>query len=155
MHRKPPRRSPFALLLAMVALAVAGADRPAIGSPPAAAAARIIEVSKLELVEVATGQRETLQALAGPRATIVFFSSNECPVALAYEQELAAIAASLAERGVKLVAVSSSYADTRDAINRHRLSARLPYPLYRDVNGRLADALGATRTSEVALLGPD
>jgi peroxiredoxin len=158
MDRKPVHRSAATLalgLLGMTALAVAWADKPATGSPPAAADARVIDPGKLELVDVATGDRKTLQAVAGAKATLVFFSSNACPVALAYEQDLAGASASLAARGVALVAVSSSYADTREALNRHRQSARLPYPLYRDVGGKLAAALGATRTSEVALVGPD
>jgi len=160
MDRKPLRRWIAALLLGTTALVIAWAARPASGAPPAsepapADGARVVDLGKLELVDVATGRRDTLHALAGAKATVVFFSSNACPVALAYEQDLAAAAAGLAERGVKLVAVSSSYADTRDAINRHRLDAKLPYPLYRDVGGKTAAALGATRTSEVALVGPD
>jgi hypothetical protein len=144
-------------LLGTIALVIPWAwpARPVSGSPPAAADARVVDLAKLELVDVATGRRDTLKALAGAKATVVFFSSNECPVALAYEQDLAGMSASLAERGVKLVAVSSSYADTREAINRHRVDAKLPYPLYRDVGGRTAVALGATRTSEVALVGAD
>lgn len=118
----------------------------------AAAPGRTIDGAKIELVDAATGRRSTLAALAGARATLVFFDSNECPVALAYEQDLAATWTSLRDRGVALVAVSSSRAATREAIDRHRTAAHLPYPLYQDAGGRLAAALDATRTSEVALI---
>lgn len=144
MDRKLLRGSVATLVIA-AAVANAWADAPA----------RAIETGKLSLVDVATGRKVALQALAGPKATLVFFASNECPVALAYEQDLAALEAPLAQRGVNLVAVSTSRGDSRDAINQHRLNARLPYPLYQDAGGRLAAALGATRTSEVALLGGD
>jgi peroxiredoxin len=160
MERKRMRGFLAASIVAVMALAVAWADTPTAPAVVDSKADRrtdstTIDAAKIELVDVATGKRTTLSTLAGPRATVVFFSSNECPVALAYEQELATASASFLARGIKLVAVSSSYADTRDAINRHRLAARLPYPLYQDVGGRLATALAATRTSEVALLGSD
>ena len=143
----------LAALLVVAALAVARADAPVAPSP--ADGAKVIDTAGIALVDVATGRRTALRALAGAKATLVFFSSNECPVALAYEQELAAGLASLEQRGVRLVAVSSSYAATRDAIHRHRLDAKLPYPLYQDAGGKLAAALGATRTSEVVLLDGD
>ena len=119
---------------------------------PDTAAARTVD-PELALVDVASGRHTTLRALAGAKATLVFFDSNECPVALAYEQDLASGWKALRERGVELVAVSTSHAG-RSAIDQHRTAARLPYPLYQDAGGRLATALGATRTSEVALLAP-
>jgi hypothetical protein len=79
----------LAVLVGMIALVITWA-RPVTGSPPAADA-RVVDLGKLELVDVATGRRDTLKALAGAKATVVFFSSNECPVALAYEQDLAGI----------------------------------------------------------------
>jgi mono/diheme cytochrome c family protein len=139
-----------AALVLMTVPAVAWAEDPAARSPSGS-----IDTARFGLVDVATGRRTTLRALAGAKATIVFFSSNECPVALAYEQELTAIWASLEQRGVKLVAVSSSYGDSREVTNQHRLNAKLPYLLYQDPGGHLAAALDATRTSEVLLLGAD
>jgi mono/diheme cytochrome c family protein/peroxiredoxin len=148
-----------ALAIALALVWIARSAPSATAAPPAPPAppdaVRTVDIAKIDLVDVATGQSSTLRALAGAKATVVFFSSNECPVALAYEQDLAAQAASLETRGVKLVAVSSGYADTRDAINRHRVNAKLPYPLYQDTGARLAIALDAKRTSEVALLGAD
>jgi peroxiredoxin len=137
----------------LTALAVASA-----AEPPATAtgqAARSIDVARIDLVDVTTGRTSTLRALAGAKATLVFFTSNECPVAVAYEQELAARTAGLVERGVAVVAVSATASDTREAIRRHRAASKLPYAIYRDVGSRLAVALDATRTSEVALLAPD
>ena len=131
------------------AIAAIAAAEPAA---PSATAARAVDPA-IELVDVASGQRAALGTLAGAKATLVFFASNECPVALAYEQDLAAQWKPLRDRGVALIAVSTSQA-SRAAIDRHRTGAHLPYPLYHDAGGRLAAALDATRTSEVALLGP-
>jgi peroxiredoxin len=146
-------------LLAAAALGLAGylatPDADAGAEPPAAAvsAARTVDTA-IELIDVASGKRAPLRSLAGAKATLVFFSSNECPVALAYEQDMAATWEALRGRGVQLVAVSASRS-ARDAINEHRAAAKLPYPLYQDVGGKLASALDATRTSEVALVAPD
>jgi len=140
----------------LTAIAVAwgapAADTAATGTGQAA---RTVDTARIDLVDVTTGRAAKLRALAGTKATLVFFTSNECPVALAYEQELAARSTELAERGVAVVAVSATASNTRDAISRHRTSAKLPYAIYRDVGSRLAVALDATRTSEVALLTPD
>jgi peroxiredoxin len=134
------------------AIAPRGAAEPAAPDAAATAAARTVD-PELALVDVASGRHTTLRALAGAKATLVFFDSNECPVALAYEQDLAAGWKALRDRGVELVAVSTSHAG-RSAIDQHRTAARLPYSLHQDAGGRLAAALGATRTSEVALLAP-
>lgn len=120
-----------------------------------APAERTVDLARIDLVDVTTGRASPLRALAGARATLVFFTSNECPVALAYEQDLAGRFADLEAHGVSVVAVSATASNTRDAISRHRATARLPYAIYRDVGSRLAAALDATRTSEVALLAPD
>jgi peroxiredoxin len=142
--------APLAVLA--VAWGAPAAEPPASGTGPAV---RSVELARIHLIDATTGRTSTLRALAGAKATLVFFTSNECPVALAYEQELAARSAQLAERGVAVVAVSATASNTRDAISRHRATARLPYAIYRDAGSRLAAALDATRTSEVALLGPD
>src|SRR5262249_12385306 len=77
---------------------------------------------------------------------------TECPVALAYEVDLARQAGALAAKGVAVVAVSANGTETRDRIAAHRTEVKLPYPIYQDVDGALRTALGATRTSEVVLL---
>jgi peroxiredoxin len=149
---------PLGVLVLAVASAAppAGqADAPPARAEPAAAAAAAVDTGAIQLIDATTGKTASLRALAGAKATLVFFTSNECPVAVAYEQELAALAPQLAERGVQLVAVSATASNTREAIARHRISNKLPYPVYRDVGSKLAVALGATRTSEVALLAPD
>jgi len=138
--------------IGVAAIATRSAAEPSAPEAAAIPAARTIDPD-LALVDVASGQRTTLGALAGTKATLVFFSSNECPVALAYEQDLAARWKALRDQGVELVAVSTSHA-ARAATDQHRTGARLPYSLYQDAGGRLAAALGATRTSEVALLAP-
>lgn len=146
------------VLLGVLVCAVASAappagqaEAPAAATEPAAA----VDPAAFQLIDATTGKAASLRALAGAKATLVFFTSNECPVAVAYEQELAGLAPQLAERGVQLVAVSATASNTREAIARHRIANKLPYPVYRDVGSKLAVALGARRTSEVALLGPD
>ena len=140
-------------IVAIAAIATRGAIATAEPAAPATEpAARAVDPA-IELVDVASGRRAALRTLAGGKATLVFFASNECPVALAYEQDLAAQWKPLRDRGVALVAVTTSH-ESRAAIDQHRSGARLPYPVYQDPGGRLAAALDATRTSEVALLAP-
>src|SRR3954470_19531635 len=108
-------------LLSAVAVPVAGAAVSLVAvaerTTAAAPALRKVDLAQIALVDVDSNRRLTLRDLAGPKATLVFFSSNECPVALTYEQELALAWPGLEQRGVRLVAVSSSYADSREAIN--------------------------------------
>lgn len=114
-----------------------------------------IDTHKFVLLYSADGRRHTLRNVTGAKATVIFFASTECPSAVAYEQELARRIDDFQARGVALIAVNSNYSDTREKINAHRISAKLPYPVYQDVDGRLADTLGATRSSEVVLLNAD
>jgi peroxiredoxin/mono/diheme cytochrome c family protein len=155
MHRTLLYGALVAVPLAALAAPATEPPATATGTARSARTIRSIDPAKIDLIDVATGRTSTLRALAGAKATLVFFTSNECPVAVAYEQELAARTAGLVERGVAVVAVSATASDTRDAIRRHRDTARLPYAIYRDAGSRLAAALDATRTSEVALVAPD
>src|SRR5262252_889639 len=117
-----------------------------------APAAPRLDLGGFALVDSTSGDKKPLAAIAGAKGTLIFFDGTECPVAVAYEQTLAGMAKDLDERGVALVAVSSNYNDAAAKLAAHREAAKLPYPVYQDVDGRLAGALGATRTSEVALL---
>lgn len=117
-----------------------------------AGTARTLDVDNITLVDTATGARHSLRAISGEKATVIFFASTECPVALAYQQELAHLVPSLKAQGVALVAVDSNYTNTAKKIDEHRIASKLPYPMYQDTNGTLVSALDATRSSEVALL---
>jgi peroxiredoxin len=146
------RRSLLPLLsLATALLPTAGRA----GDPPPRAPAVVVDPDKLQLTDAADGKPYPLRQLAGPKATVVFFAGSECPVAQAYEQRLSQLAPELEARGVKLLAVSSNDGDTLDTLRAHRAAAKLPYPLYLDEGGRLAETVGAVVTSEVALLDPE
>jgi peroxiredoxin len=115
---------------------------------------RWIEPDQFQLLDVSNGKPTALGAVSGPRATVIFFVRNECPVSWEYEHDLARKFDEWTDQGIHVVAVNSNYGDTIDAINAHRLSEKLPYPVYQDIDGRLADKLGAARASEVTLLEP-
>ena len=113
-----------------------------------------IDTGQFALLDASDGRRQTLRTLIGTRATVIFFAGIECPVSVAYEQDLARLASMFNSQDVALVAVNANYADTVDKIKAHRASAKLPYAVYQDVDGRLTETLGATRSSEVVLLDP-
>ena len=148
MRKTPPKQKlPLTVaLLVWLSLLIPAAQ--AADLPPRAALA----TETFRLIDVANGERQTLRALSGTNGTVLFFASNECPVAVEYEQELARLAEALKPRGLTVLAVNANYADTPAQIEAHRIAAKLPFPVYQDVDGRLADTLGATRSSEVVLL---
>jgi peroxiredoxin len=98
------------------------------------------------------GQEQSLDELAGEKATIVAFLGTECPLAKLYAGRLQAIADEYAERGVTVVGVMSNKQDSLTEIaafvRRHDLS----YPVLRDRRNEIADMFGAQRTPQVFLL---
>src|SRR5258706_16176888 len=68
-----------------------------------------LDFDAFSVIDAADGGRHTLRTLTGANGTVLFFDSNECPVALAYEQELARLIKSFESQGVALVAVNSNY----------------------------------------------
>lgn len=96
---------------------------------------------------------------AGP-ATVVVFTCNHCPYALAWHDRIAHVAQDYADRGVRVLAVNSNDADRypRDSFDamRERVAAEAwPMPYLRDESQEVAHAFGAKTTPDVFVFDSD
>ena len=106
-----------------------------------------------------TGREHELGARAGSPATVIVFTCNHCPYALAWHGRIAAVADDYAGRGVEVWCVSSNDAarfpaDSPKAM-RERVEAegwRMPY-LY-DETQDVARAYGARTTPHLYIVDP-
>ncbi len=86
------------------------------------------------------------------RLVVLAFLGTECPLAQRYADRLAELAREFGPHGVAVVALDANRNDSAADIARFVRAHRLPYPVLRDPGARVADQLGALRTTEVFLL---
>jgi peroxiredoxin len=103
------------------------------------------------------GEKHGLDEYREAKAVVVVFTSNKCPVALAYEARLLTLDEEYASRGVQLVAICANFeaGHELDALKEHARSKKLNFPWVRDDTQDVARAYGATHTPQVFLLDAD
>jgi peroxiredoxin len=101
------------------------------------------------------GNNRTLAELRGGKALVVAFVGVECPLVKQYAPRLATLAAEYEAQGVKFVAIDSNLQDSLAEIAHFAKMHDLKFPVLKDMNNRVADAFGATRTPEVFVLDAD
>lgn len=103
------------------------------------------------------GKEHGLDEYKEAKAVVVVFTSNKCPVALAYEDRLQALEKEYASRGVQVVAICANFEAGHDleALKEHVKSKKLNFPYLRDDTQDVARAYGATHTPQVFLLDAD
>jgi len=95
----------------------------------------------------------------GPEGvTVVVFTCNHCPYALAWHERLLGVASDYAERGVRMLLINPNDAERypRDSLDAMRARVReegpWPAPYLRDDDQEVARAYGAQTTPDVFLL---
>jgi peroxiredoxin len=99
----------------------------------------------------------SLRSDNGVAATVVVFTCNHCPYALAWHERIAQASRDYAERGVRFVAVNPNDAarypsDSFEAMKRRVRSESWPMPYLRDESQEVARAYGAKTTPDVFVL---
>jgi peroxiredoxin len=90
-------------------------------------------------------------------ATVVVFTCNHCPYALAWHERIADVARDYADRGVRVLAINSNDAERypRDSPEAMRTRVRAedwPMPYLHDADQTVARAYGAKTTPDVFVL---
>jgi peroxiredoxin len=93
----------------------------------------------------------------GASATVVVFTCNHCPYALAWHDRLLDVARDYAQRGVRVLAVNpndaSRYpADSYEAMQRRVAEEDWPLPYLHDADQDVAREFGARTTPDVFVL---
>ncbi|HZK16124.1 MAG TPA: thioredoxin family protein [Solirubrobacterales bacterium] len=100
------------------------------------------------------GNRTTLPAPGEAQATVVVWTCNHCPYALAWHDRLTAAAREYAGRGVRFAAVNSNDAgrypaDSPEAMAEHYDAAEWGMPYLHDETQEVARAFGARATPDL------
>src|SRR5437660_8082823 len=90
-------------------------------------------------------------------ATVVVFTCNHCPYALAWHDRIAQVARDYAERGVRVLAVNANDAerypaDSYEAMKQRVSAEQWPMPYLRDESQDVARAYDARTTPHVFVL---
>jgi peroxiredoxin len=94
-------------------------------------------------------------------ATVVVFTCNHCPYALAWHERTVALARDYADRGVWVLAINPNDADRYPRDSPEQMSARVKrgefdgVPYLRDSSQDVARAYDAQTTPDVFVLDPD
>ena len=95
------------------------------------------------------------------RATVVYWTCNHCPYALAWHDRLLAVANTYAGQGVRFLAINSNDAekypdDSFPAMKeRVKTEGNWPHPYLFDESQEVARAYGATKTPDVYVFDED
>ncbi len=94
-------------------------------------------------------------------ATVVVFTCNHCPYALAWHDRIVALARDYADRGVKVLAINPNDAERYPRDSPQAMRARIErgdfdgVPYLRDESQQVARAYGAKTTPDVFVLDAD
>jgi peroxiredoxin len=108
-----------------------------------------------------TDGREHALGADGAPATVVVFTCNHCPYALAWHDRLLQVAEDYRDRGVRLLLVNPNDATTHPRDSLEAMQRRVadegpwPAPYLRDERQDVARAFGARTTPDVFVFGPD
>jgi peroxiredoxin len=133
-------------LLALCAVSLAGPAQAAkIGAPVPDFAATALDGTPVSLVE----------ATKAHKAVVVLFLSAFCPYANLFGDHIRQLEETYGPRGVLFVGVVSNQFETPDDVSGSAREHGYSFPLIRDERAEIADRLGAGRTPEAFVVGPD
>ncbi len=152
------RRSNVLVLSAIALAVIAGAfifpQRISAAALQIGASAPAFELKNVD------GSMVSLAGASGEIGTLVVFTCNHCPFAIAYEERLIALANEFQPKGIKFIAISANDPklkpeDGYEGMQKKAKEKNLPYPYLINEDGTIASAYGAARTPETFLLDKD
>ena len=98
-------------------------------------------------VQDLSGQAHTFSELKGD-VTVVTFISVQCPVSNAYNDRMNAVYNDYSAKGVKFIFMNANRTETATEIAEHSKAVGFAFPVYRDVENRVADSFNAQVTPQ-------
>jgi peroxiredoxin len=95
------------------------------------------------------------------RATVVYWTCNHCPYALAWHDRLLAVANTYKDQGVRFLAINSNDGETYPADSFAAMKERLktegdwPHPYLHDESQEIATAYAVSKTPEIFVFDED
>ncbi len=98
------------------------------------------------------GRTVSLQDFPHARAVVVVFTAIDCPVGNLYLPRIIDIFKRYESQAVTFLAINSNAHESVDQIKAHVSEYKLPFPVLKDTENRLADLLRVDRVGEVLVL---
>ena len=98
------------------------------------------------------GKSYSLASVKDAKATVMCFTCNNCPVAVAYEDRFIEFAKAYAAKGVKFVAVNCNTTEDLTAMKQRAEEKGFNFPYIYDESGDAARAYGARVTPHLFVL---
>jgi peroxiredoxin len=136
---------------AVVAASVFGLSAQSAWAAEVEAAKLGQKITDVTLVDHA-GKKTSLHDLAGSKATVVVFLSFECPISTSYSAALADMAKRYGDKGVALVGLCASEAETAESVERQASEFKLGFSVFHDLHGTNAGLFKAEKTPEAFVL---
>ena len=89
------------------------------------------------------------------KVTVVCFTCNQCPVAVAYEDRFIEFAKKYKDKGVKFIAINVNFNESLAAMKERSEEKEFPFPYAFDASGKSSFAYGARRTPHLFLVDGD
>lgn len=97
----------------------------------------------------------SLNDFAGKQLVVLAFLGTECPLAKLYGTRLEQLQKKYKPRGVAFVGINSNAHDSLAEVAAYAKAHGITFPILKDLENRVADQVGASRTPEVFVLDPD
>src|SRR6266850_1774437 len=138
------------LMIALVALAIAGNARSIDTDIPAAPAigATIVDFTLPD----ADGKDHSLSSLKGKNGTVLIFIAVQCPVSNAYNERMEKLAQDYKARGISVIGINANNTENASVVKAHATEKHLTFPILKDPGNKIVDRLGATKTPEAYFL---
>lgn len=101
-----------------------------------------------------TGKEHSLASYKD-KIVVLNFCTQECPFSRGADPSINELATAYAEKDVVFLGVDSNKNLEPAAIQAHIDEAKIPYPILKDMDNKLADAVGARVTPEIYVIGKD
>jgi peroxiredoxin len=98
------------------------------------------------------GKSHALADFKDKKAVVLAFLGTECPLARLYGPRLAELDQKYAAKGVQILGINSNRQDSITEIAAYGRTSNINFPILKDLNNKVADALGAVRTPEIFVL---
>ncbi len=101
------------------------------------------------------GKSHALADLKGAKAVVIAMLGVECPMSKLYAPRLSEMAAKYESQGVVFLGVDPNRQDAVTEMGHFAKLHKLTFPFLKDLNNKLADALGASRVPQAFVLDDD
>ena len=101
------------------------------------------------------GQAHALSDVKDAKVVVVAFLGVECPLSKLYAPKIVKLADDYKDRGVAVFGVDPNRQDAVTEMGHYAQEHSLNFPYLKDLNNKLADAMGAARVPQVFVLDAD